>query len=120
MTVDSGKRSIVLDLRCLQDPNYVGRGVGRHALAIVRNAPRGWRTIGLTDPTLPAPPPEAREAVDLVHINAYAASVAGKPLSPPSCFVVMSPMTHDPIFSARLLSDPTVLRAAVVYDFIPQ
>ena len=119
MSGSGNKDSVVLDLRCLQDPNYARRGVGRHALAILRTAPRGRRIVGLTDPLLPTLLPEAREAVDQVRINAYAASRSGMPQCPPVCFITMSPMTHDPVFAARLLSDPTLLRAAVVYDFIP-
>jgi glycosyltransferase involved in cell wall biosynthesis len=120
MTQDSAKRSVVVDLRCLQDPNYARRGIGRHALTLLRHAPSNVRLVGLTDATLPALLPEAREAVETVHLNAYAASRAGTPRYPPTCFVMMSPMTHDPIFSARLLSDPTLLRTAIVYDFIPR
>ena len=114
MTRDNEKPSIILDLRCLQDPSYSTRGVGRHALAILRHAPRDWHIAGLTDPSLPTLLPEAREAVETVHINAYAASGAGTPLRPPVCFVMLSPMTHDPLFSARLLTNPTMLRATIV------
>ena len=106
---------VVIDLRCLQDPGYATRGVGRHALALLRHAPAEVRLIGLVDPTLPPLLPEAETAIDLVHPNAYAASRTGTP----SAFVMLSPMTHDPIFVARLLSDTSLLRAAVVYDFIP-
>jgi hypothetical protein len=59
-------------------------------------------------------------AVESVHINAYAASAAGSSRSPPACFVMLSPMTHDPVVLARLLTDRTLLRAAVVFDFIPR
>jgi glycosyltransferase involved in cell wall biosynthesis len=106
---------IVLDMRCLQDPNFSTRGVGRHALALLRHAPSHLRLVGLVDDTLPSLLPEARAAVEEVHCNAYAAARAGNP----AAFVMLSPMTHDPIFVARLLSDPALLRAAVVYDFIP-
>lgn len=105
---------IVLDLRCLQDPGYATRGVGRHALALLRHAPRRVRPIGLVDETLPPLLPEARAAVEHIHPNAYAAWRAA-----PAGFVMLSPMTHDPIFVARLLTDPALLRAAIVYDFIP-
>jgi hypothetical protein len=74
MSGSGNKDSVVLDLRCLQDPNYARRGIGRHALAILRTAPRGRRIVGLTDPSLPTLLPEAREAVDEVRVNAYAAS----------------------------------------------
>ena len=114
-----GMYDIVLDVRCLQDPNYSERGIGRHALAILRHVPRTGRIIGLTDPTLPALLPEACEIVDEIHVNAYAAGKARAPVSSPACFVMLSPMTHDPLFAARLLSDPAVLCAAPVYDFIP-
>ena len=119
MTNDRDRFSVVLDLRCLQDPNYASRGVGRHALALLRHAPAGLRLVGLVDETLPSLLPEARGALAAVYPNAYAASGAGTPGRPPACVVMLSPMTHDPLFVARLLSDPTVLRAAVVYDFIP-
>jgi glycosyltransferase involved in cell wall biosynthesis len=114
--METGKSTIVLDLRCLQDPNYARRGVGRHALALLQRAPRHLPLAGLTDPTLPALLPEARDAIDSVHINAYAAAAAEASAG----FIMMSPMTHDPIFCARLLCDPSLLRAAIVYDFIPR
>jgi hypothetical protein len=69
---------------------------------------------------LPTLLPEARNTMEVVSTNAYAAGFAGTQLSAPACFVMMSPMTHDPLFVARLLSNPTLLRAAVVYDFIPR
>ena len=111
--------TVIVDLRCLQDPNYIHRGVGRHALAILRHAPRDQRIVGLTDPKLPTLSPEVRETVTGVHANAYAASASGMPGQPPACFVMLSPMTYDPLFAARLLADPTLIHAAIVYDFIP-
>ena len=116
----SGKSTIVVDLRCLQDPGYARRGVGRHALALLRHAPTHLRLVGLTDPGLPALLPEAHDSVAAVTTNAYPASFAGMPHLAPACFAMLSPMTHDPLFVARLLSNPTLLRAAVVYDFIPR
>jgi glycosyltransferase involved in cell wall biosynthesis len=116
----TGKPTIVMDLRCLQDPDYALRGVGRHALALLRHAPTHLRLVGLTDPGLPTLLPEAQDRVEVVSTNAYAAGFAGTQLSVPAGFVMMSPMTHDPLFVARLLSNPTLLRAAVVYDFIPR
>jgi glycosyltransferase involved in cell wall biosynthesis len=115
MSSRSNSSRIILDLRCLQDPSYARRGVGRHALALLQHAPRRFPLVGLIDPTLPALLPEARDAIDSVVVNAYAA--AG---GPSAGFIMMSPMTHDPIFSARLMSDPSLLRAAIVYDFIPR
>jgi glycosyltransferase involved in cell wall biosynthesis len=105
----------ILDLRCLQDPDYARRGVGRHALALVREAPAGLRLEGIIDPDLPPLIEEARALLAAVHPNAYAASRRGQP----ACFVSLSPMTHDPLFAARLLADDRITRVAVVYDFIP-
>ena len=53
MTTGSGSPNIILDPRCLQDANYARRGIGRHALALLRHAPRGLRLTGLVDDTLP-------------------------------------------------------------------
>ncbi len=112
--------TIVLDLRCLQDPNYARRGVGRHALALLRHAPRdrGFRVIGLVDHALPRLIDEAHAMVDDLCPNAYAALHAAR-MQPVSCFVAFSPMTHDPLFFGRLLADSRLVRAAVVHDFIP-
>lgn len=105
----------LLDVRCLQDPDYARRGVGRHTLALLRQAPAGVRLEGLADPNLPPLIEEARALLTRVHFNAYAATCA----ETPSLFVALSPMTHDPLFAARILSDERVIRIAVVYDFIP-
>src|SRR5215469_2259535 len=113
MTGDGG-RGIVLDLRCLQDPNFANRGVGRHALLMLRHAPSNIRIVGLTDSSLPSLPPEAHDVLAVTRANGYAVSRAGIPSYQPACVVMLSPMTHDPLFLARLLSNPAVLRAAVV------
>jgi glycosyltransferase involved in cell wall biosynthesis len=119
MTQCSARRNVILDIRCLQDPNYAERGIGRHTTAILRNTPDDFRVFGLTDPALGALSPKAKDTVDGLYLNAYAGSKSGTPSAPPDCFVMMSPMTHDVLFPARLLADPTLLRAAVVHDFIP-
>ncbi|HQT74578.1 MAG TPA: glycosyltransferase [Acidiphilium sp.] len=119
MISSHGHLNIVLDLRCLQDPNYASRGIGRHALGLLRHAPPEFRLVGLVDETLPPVSHEVREMLDAVYSDAYAASRAGSPSQPPACVVMLSPMTHDPLPVARLLSDPAILKAALVYDFIP-
>ena len=113
---------VLLDVRCLQDPDYARRGVGRHALALLRGARASrpaLRLQGLVDSELPPLIEEACGELEAVHVNAYAAGGAGSSAQPPSVFVSLSPMTHDPLFAARLLVDPALLRVAVVYDFIP-
>ena len=120
VTSKAGRCSVIIDVRCLQDRDYAGRGVGRHVLGMLRLAPRNWHLIGLTDRALPAVSPEARETLDAVATSAYAATTSGASQYPAACFISSSPMTHDPLFAGRLLSDPVLLRAAIVYDFIPR
>lgn len=114
-------RTVVVDARCLQDLNYLRRGIGRHALALLRGVPRaaGLKLVGLIDPLFPPLIEEVRGAFDAVRVNAYAARSGAAPKEQPAAYVSLSPMTHDPLFSARLLADSSLLRMAVVYDFIP-
>lgn len=114
---------VVFDARCLQDANYASRGVGRHALGLLRGRPPCTdriRLIGLVDPSMPALSRDARAAFEVLSINAYAAAPSGDFNDDPVAFVSLSPMTHDPLFCARLLSNSSLLRVAVVYDFIPR
>ncbi len=111
--------ALVVDLRCLQDENYRERGVGRHALGLLQHArlhsrfAASHRIVGVTDPALPALGGAVRALVDSVQQTGYVGDMTG------CWFVQLSPMTHDPLFVARLSSSPRCLRAAAVYDFIP-
>ena len=110
---------VVLDVRCLQDPDYARRGIGRHALALLRGARdheriAGARLTGLVDRTLPPVPPDAAALLDGLRTTAYTGALDRNVV-----FVALSPMTHDPLFTARLLHHPAPLKAAAIYDFIP-
>ena len=72
------------------------------------------RLVGIADGALPELPASARAMLDAVTLSAYTGALTG-----PTCFVQLSPMTHDPLFVARLLHHPDIPSAAVVYDFIP-
>jgi len=109
---DNRRPTIVADVRCLQDPSYARRGVGRHTLALLQGAPQQIELIALCDPALPPLIHEASVLFPKVALNAAA-------VPPLHCFVELSPMTHDPLFVAKLLQAHGCLRAAVVYDFIP-
>ena len=95
---------LLLDVRCLQDPTYAQRGIGRHALTLLQHARdtpaiAGCRLIGLTDAALPPLPAQTRGLLDAVQPTAGTFS-----RTRPSCLVQLSPMTHDPLFVARLLA----------------
>jgi glycosyltransferase involved in cell wall biosynthesis len=106
---------VIIDLRCLQDGNYAGRGIGRYARGFILNRPQDvGQVIGLIDPELPELPKEIIGCVDAVRAD------GGFPgLVPGSVFINPSPMTADPLFTARLVGDSRIRRVAVVYDFIP-
>jgi glycosyltransferase involved in cell wall biosynthesis len=104
---------IAVDARCLQDPNYAARGVGRHTANLLRHAPLR-PLIGLIDPAMPGLDAGLATLFDTVRPNAQFRDMLDA-----ACFVSTSPMTHDPLFAARMLHDPKRLKAAVVYDFIP-
>lgn len=109
--------SCIIDVRCLQDPAYAERGIGRHAgtmLAYARQMLPGMRLVGLADPTLPQLDPAVRLRFDDLRGTAYTGA-----LHEPCCHVQLSPMTHDPLFVARLLHHSAIPAAAAVYDFIP-
>ena len=112
----SPARCIAVDARRLQDFDYVGRGVGRHTVNLLRHAPRQAERpiVGLFDPLMPDLAPSLRELFDVIRPNAQFHEMHRA-----ACFVSPSPMMHDRLFAARLLHDPRPLKAAVVYDFIP-
>lgn len=112
-TTKHRQHAVVADARCLQDPNFARRGVGRHTLALLQGAPRQTNLIALCDPALPPLIDEAYVLFSDVVFNAAAAP-------PHECFVELSPMTHDPLFVARILQANKRRKATVVYDFIPQ
>ena len=108
---------LLIDVRCLQDPNYAPRGIGRHALALLQHAREtpaiaACRLVGLIDPALPALIEPARHLLEAVQPTASSGAN-------PVAFIQLSPMTHDPLFVGRLLTDPAIPSAAVIYDFIP-
>ncbi|MCB5943288.1 glycosyltransferase [Acidocella sp. KAb 2-4] len=101
--------SLVIDLRCLQDVNYYERGIGNHARNLLRHAPEPF--IGLIDPALPPLPAEIAALAAQLSPHAYIPG-ARMLLNP-------SPFTPNQAFLARLLTDPAVLKAVCVHDFIP-
>ena len=63
------------------------------------------------DPTLPHP---VDTQVDALRTTAYTGALTTR-----TVFVQLSPLTHDPLFVARLLHHPAIPAATALYDFIP-
>lgn len=109
---------MIVDGRCLQDPNYATRGVGQHVRALLRYRHRqpmgsGWHLTAVLDRELP---PLSRADEDLFDGRGTTAYL---PSGQRCVFLSTSPMTHSPLPVAQLLMRPDIPRAAIVYDFIP-
>jgi glycosyltransferase involved in cell wall biosynthesis len=109
---------IYADLRCLQDPEYAFRGIGRHCVALLRSVrqtmPEPLEVVGILDDQMPALPEEYRGLVDVRQ-----SCLTPQPRRQPDVFFQPSPMTHDPSPLAPLLGQPRLRSCAFVYDFIP-
>ncbi|MBB5372440.1 glycosyltransferase [Acidocella aromatica] len=101
--------SLVVDLRCLQDVNYRKRGIGQHALSLLRQAP--GPVTGIIDPAMPPLPGDMSALVAELSPHAY---ISGAKL-----FLNPCPFGPNQAALARLLTAPGVTKAACVYDFIP-
>ncbi len=112
-------RDVYVDVRCLQDPNYADRGIGRHALTLLAHARAepaiaACRLIGITDPALPPLPDMTAALLDEIRTTGYGGALERAPV-----LAQLSPMTHDPLMVGRLLHHRAARSVAAVYDFIP-
>lgn len=111
---------ILIDARVLQDKEYARRGIGRltsNLVAAARAAVPALaaaRFLALVDPTMLPLSPAHRALFDAEQSTARPVL-----LRHPAWFIEPSPMTHDPLFVARLLAEADLFAAAVVHDFIP-
>ena len=103
---------LIIDMRCLQDPNYSERGIGNHARNLITHAPEPF--IGLYDPKLPPLPVDMAGRAAVLSPHAYLPG-----LSPGAMLLNPSPMSPDQHFLARLLYAPGITKAVCVHDFIP-
>lgn len=109
---------ILADIRCLQDPNYAGRGVGSHARFLLQALRKyggpNLRMIGLVDPDIGPLTPDHAALCDAIRPT-FRATAAEQP----AVFLQLSPMTHDTRSSAAILDRPGITPVTVIYDFIP-
>ncbi|MBL8839663.1 MAG: FkbM family methyltransferase [Alphaproteobacteria bacterium] len=115
---DDQRRAIVVDARCLQDPNYRSRGIGLHARFVVEALRSGKsaeeRIVLLVDPNLPDLDPELSRAVDRLI---WAPSAIDR--RQVSTLLCLSPMTAPIGPLVPFLLDDAICRITIVYDFIP-
>ncbi|NBQ25764.1 MAG: hypothetical protein EBU26_16170, partial [Verrucomicrobia bacterium] len=109
---------ILADIRCLQDPDYAGRGVGSHARfllqALRKYGQPDLRIIGLVDPDIGPLTPDQIALCDVIRPT-FRATAADQP----AVFLQLSPMTHDTRVPAAILDRPGITPVTVIYDFIP-
>ncbi len=112
--------AVIIDLRCLQEPEYAERGIPAHTRGTILQAravsawARAARLVGLVDPALPPPPADVLAVMDEMSPHGYLPAVPAG-----SVFLQPSPMSAAQIFAGRLLLDQRLVKAALVYDFIP-
>ncbi len=112
--------TVCIDMRCLQDPVSAERGIANHVRNIIGQAravsafARAARLVALTDPKLPPLADTLAGHFDEVRGNAYMPELAG-----PAVLLQPSPMGQPPLWLGRLMLNPAVRTAAIVYDFIP-
>ncbi len=111
--------TVIVDARCLQDHNYLNRGVGFHATFALRGRfagkKAGDRVVLLLDPALADVSPGVRRCCDDI-VYASAALDRGSVAR----FVSLSPMTASIAPVMLFLLDRNILKTAIVYDFIPK
>jgi glycosyltransferase involved in cell wall biosynthesis len=103
---------LIIDMRCLQNPDYAERGIGNHARCLVTHAPAPF--TGIVDPHLPPLPEDLKTLAATLSPHAYLPHTA-----PGAIFLNPSPMGPDQNFLARLLRAPAITKAACIHDFIP-
>ena len=103
---------LLIDLRCLQDPNYAERGIGNHARSIIASAPSPFTAI--IDPHLPA---LSKSVAGLAARTVPHAYIPDIPKG--ATFLNPSPMSPDQNFIAPILRNLGITKIACVYDFIP-
>lgn len=108
------KHSIFFDARCLQDPNYQYRGVGRHSSSICVRPPEGnYFSVACCSRDLPPLPPEYAALFDRVMFR------FPRDLDRTASVVSLSPMTDSTDFAAKPHVGTPLVRASLIYDFIP-
>lgn len=111
--------TLLVDARPFQDDNYRYRGVGQHSSSLLRAIrEHEWPR---RRPSIVAMVDHRLSPMHDVHVALFDDCINGvRPhLHTGTSFLSLSPMTHDPLWTAALLTDPNVYRVALFYDLIP-
>jgi glycosyltransferase involved in cell wall biosynthesis len=108
------KPQLLVDARCLQQPDFAWRGIGLHLATMLSSRQAADFAITmLLDPALPPPEPDLAALADAATTTAYAASRSH------GVFLQPAPFAASPGAVRRLLNVPHRRSIAVVLDFIP-
>jgi glycosyltransferase involved in cell wall biosynthesis len=106
------------DCRCLQDTKTRFGSTGLHAAALLRTRLRGplsnVRAVALIDPNLGSLPLDIAQQFDQVTYILNPSFSSRRE----AIFLDLSPLSHEPGFSARLSVHPMLFKASVVHDFV--
>jgi glycosyltransferase involved in cell wall biosynthesis len=110
---------LLVDARCLQDNNFVRRGIGRNAEGILRHArrflPGPLEVVALLDPLMADLPNDLRALFDTMEHTVAVPSLSDGP----AIFFNPSPMTHSPARILPYLGRDHILTCAFSHDLIP-
>ena len=112
------KIALYVDCRCLQESPSGWREIAQHAEALLRTRQRsGLRNASATalvDRLLPPLPRHIAELFDRATFSLNPTFTGSA-----SIFIDLSPMTHNPAFTARFVSHEFLMSGSVVHDFVP-
>lgn len=105
---------IIIDLRCLQEPDRARPGIAQLARDLVASRPQeASPVVGLFDPHLAPLGREIIGSLDALRPDAYFPA-----LCPGTVFINPSPMTAAPLFAARVAGNAAVKRVAFVHNAV--
>lgn len=109
---------VYIDIRCLQDPNYVFGGIGFHAINIIKYGTyflgTDFQLIGLLDPSMNSIPEEYKP-----YFHKLEYSYGEIDFFNQGIFIQPSPMTYDCARYGKFINRGSIITATLIHDFIP-